>query len=128
MPLEDKLVNQPNMMLKCTRPGDFDSLNWVEALDLDDCGINVDVSNIYYLSKSQNMSQAQILFTPCGFVAIQYSGKIKKTMQHCFFRSFLSHAMHLSNGLPSTVFPGRYVMDTFEKLLYLHLKGRQRTC
>ena len=35
------------MMLKCTRPGDFDSVNWVDAPELDDSGINVDVSNNY---------------------------------------------------------------------------------
>ena len=65
------------MMLKCTRPGDFDSLNWVEALDLDDSGINVDVSDIYNLSKPHSTSQAQRLFTPCGYVALNYYGKNK---------------------------------------------------
>lgn len=47
LPLEEKPVKQPNMMLKCTRPGDFDSVNWVEAPELNDSGINVNVSNNY---------------------------------------------------------------------------------
>ena len=44
-----------------------------------------------------------------------------------FRRNFLPCATELWNGL-TAVFSGRYDMGTFKKRVYLHLKGRQRTC
>ena len=45
-----------------------------------------------------------------------------------FRRNFLPRTTELWNGLPAAVFPGRYDMGSFKKRVYLHLKGRQRTC
>ncbi|CAH0732088.1 unnamed protein product, partial [Brenthis ino] len=55
LPLEETSTPKHNIMLKCARAGDFDSIYWIEAPQKYDSGINVDVHyagiNLVYLKE-----------------------------------------------------------------------------
>ncbi|CAH0714556.1 unnamed protein product, partial [Brenthis ino] len=55
LPLEETSTPKHNIMLKCARAGDFDSIYWIEAPQKYDGGINVDVHyagiNLVYLKE-----------------------------------------------------------------------------